>query len=113
MFAIAISFTITSLMAPRKKKTSKNNVTPVALPSRPVPQRYACSCTQRCKGRLKQLTHATFLKHAIFRENDARNGVQVDNMDADNQGTESSEGYCSANQRTDVTEVGVPPTYRF
>lgn len=33
---------------------------------------FPCSCTHRCKGRLKQLTRATYLKHASFREIDAQ-----------------------------------------
>ena len=38
---------------------------------------YTCSCTRRCKGALKQLTRATYLKHAIFREMDEQQEAQV------------------------------------
>ncbi|KJA20803.1 hypothetical protein HYPSUDRAFT_196511 [Hypholoma sublateritium FD-334 SS-4] len=82
-------------MAPRKKNTSKRKETPVRPhPTSPVPQRqkqtYMCSCTQRCKGRLKQLTRVTYLKHAQFRELDAQKGAHASNLEALTEGAGSS-----------------------
>lgn len=40
-------------------------------------QTFTCSCRHRCKGIVKQLTRATYLKHAIFREIDEQQESQA------------------------------------
>ena len=84
-------------MPPRNKKAPRHKETSVRpRPTSPLPQRqkqtYTCSCTQRCKGRLKQLTRVTYLKHAQFRELDAQQEVHAANSGASIEGVESSGG---------------------
>ncbi len=38
---------------------------------------FPCSCTHHCKGRLKQLTRATYLKHAQFWEIDVQRETEA------------------------------------
>ncbi len=42
-----------------------------------VKQTFTCSCSRRCKGIVKQLTRATYLKHAAFREIDEQKESQA------------------------------------
>ena len=65
-------------MVSRTKNTRKSKHT--STPAHPGPasaraqntrKLYTCSCTRRCKGRPKQITRATYLKHAQFREADS------------------------------------------
>jgi hypothetical protein len=69
-------------MATSKKKVQKRKATSRQSSGAPSPQKaketFACSCTQRCKGRLKQLTRVTYLKHAQFREIDAQREAQAE-----------------------------------
>lgn len=74
------SLTATS-MPTRKKKSHTQSNTPSHQGSRAraIPrtkETFACSCTQRCKGRLKYLMRATYLKHAPFRELDAQRDTE-------------------------------------
>lgn len=66
----------------QKRKTTTTPILQSPNPSPAAPQKakqryYPCSCTQRCKGRLKQVTRATYLKHAQFREIDAQQEARV------------------------------------
>ena len=74
------SFPATS-MPTRKKKSHTQSNTPSHQGSRAratprTKETFACSCTQRCKGRLKYLTRVTYLKHAPFQELDAQRDLE-------------------------------------
>lgn len=60
-------------------ETSQTSRRSSGSPSAQKPRKtFPCSCTYRCKGRLKQLTRATYLKHAQFREIDAQREAEVE-----------------------------------
>ncbi len=49
-----------------------------SLSTQKAKKTFPCSCTYRCKGRLKQVTRATYLKHAQYREIDAQREAEAE-----------------------------------
>ena len=49
-----------------------------SLSTQKAKKTFPCSCTYRCKGRLKQVTRATYLRHAQFREMDAQKEAEAE-----------------------------------
>ena len=70
------------------KKRKAVSQTPHQNSRPPLPQKlkptYSCLCTYHCKGLLKQITCATYLKHAQYRERDTQReaGMEADQTTA-------------------------------
>ena len=72
-----------NVIGSKKRKTRATSRITAQLTSRSLsPQNakktFPCSCTLRCKGRLKQVTRATYLRHAQFREMDAQKEAEAE-----------------------------------
>ena len=81
-----------SLMAPSKTSSKKRKTTSrIArisqqqsgpLPAEKTKKKFPCLRTHRCKGRLKQLSRTTYLKHALFCEIDAQREAEAEGSTA-------------------------------
>lgn len=82
-----IEYVSTVFMATRKKRLQKHKASSAQQtpPQQKAKHTFSCLCTQRCKGRLRQLTRITYLRHAQFREIDAQQEAQAADLSQANE----------------------------
>lgn len=83
-----------------KHKSTPAHPGPTSARAQNTRKMYTCSCTQRCKGRPKQITRATYLKHAQFREADSaqqRVDLEVGDLEATSEAGSSEDDTAIAN----------------